>query len=245
MTNVSRGPSPSRSLTSSRLRRVRRRTPRSSFTLIELLVVIAIIAILAALLLPALKSARNRARGVECMNNLRQIGQASMLYAQDNDDHLPCYWSGSHPNYWSQRFGPYLGSSVTNDFTSAEEISPVMRCRLNPRPKDKIARPTMYCINACISGMDPPSPLADWQRKLSSIPRQDSVLLVMDAGYEDTGDRLEYNITTEAEGLIRGRRAAYHFNRIQMVFVDGHVDAVLPDRFVEAFIDADLPAPPP
>ena len=80
-----------------------RRHPIVAFTLIELLVVIAIIAILAALLLPVLATAREKGRRTKCISNLKQVGVALQLYADEHRDQLPGpVWQGFYEEYDNQ-----------------------------------------------------------------------------------------------------------------------------------------------
>jgi len=69
---------------------IKQKCSRIQFTLIELLVVIAIITLLAAILLPALKTAKEAAYGIQCKSNLRQTGTALLSYAGDHDGWIDC-----------------------------------------------------------------------------------------------------------------------------------------------------------
>jgi len=87
---------------------------KRGFTLIELLVVIAIIAILAAILFPVFARAREKARQSSCASNLKQIGLAGMMYAQDYDERFPMNHSGAQVNgrwvEWWSVLQPYVNN---------------------------------------------------------------------------------------------------------------------------------------
>jgi len=84
-----------------------------AFTLIELLVVVAIIAVLVALLLPALSSAREQARGVQCLSTLRGFGSALQMYGNEFNGYIT--WDGAScprkwfiPGDWPRQLAPYM-----------------------------------------------------------------------------------------------------------------------------------------
>lgn len=90
-----------------------------AFTLVEMLVVIAVIGILAGLILPVLSKAQGKAKQIYCLNNLRQIGIAGRIAAQDHQDKIPApagessnmIWSGKGFHGWGALIPKYLDGS--------------------------------------------------------------------------------------------------------------------------------------
>jgi type II secretory pathway pseudopilin PulG len=111
------------------------------FTLVELLVIIAIIAILSSMLLPVLRSAKQKAQSINCVSNLKQVGIADQFYSIDNDDYLLPFNSGVY--YWC--------SPVTNSVPPTSILNylnkEVLLCPGNPLDIFSATKPTKYSIN--------------------------------------------------------------------------------------------------
>jgi prepilin-type N-terminal cleavage/methylation domain-containing protein/prepilin-type processing-associated H-X9-DG protein len=102
---------------------MKRYLSRSAFTLIELLVVIAIIAILAAILFPVFAQAREKARSVSCLSNMKQLGLGTMMYIQDYDETMPQAFANIAGQGWTYQFIHMVPPDWSNQTTHPAVIA--------------------------------------------------------------------------------------------------------------------------
>lgn len=183
---------------------------RRGFTLIELLTVIAIIGILAAILIPTIGAVRQKARAANCASNLRQIGMAFNLYANENKDLFPRAYPDSGTT-WMQKIAPYLGIPAdTLGAAPKPRAAGLLVCPSFDEPSE--SRAVSYAINGNMN-----SAIQTYWNYRRSLPPASTTILVV----EFNRNTEHYNPWT-AEAPIERR----HSGAANYVFVDAHVESL-------------------
>ena len=220
----------------------------TAFTLVELLVVIGIIALLISMLLPALNKARESAKGVTCLSNLRQIGQATLMYAQDYHNTLPRavdftyqYSGGSYKVFWFSLIRPDLGASALIPPGEAGALG-VLVCPSDPTMGGDKAMGALpyglylppewsgiydygrrsYAMNGHMDG---------WVR-LSRVPHSAETILYSDFQWWMLGTNLILIPDPISPALMQWEKCLptrWHGGYVNCAFVDGHAESFKAD----------------
>jgi prepilin-type N-terminal cleavage/methylation domain len=210
------------------------RPRRRAFTLIELLTVIAIIGILAAIIIPTVGRVRASAKSAACLSNLRQIGGALLLYANENGNAFPFGYRSDNYTYWHHELARYTavqptsGKPLSSDvfFCPTEEV---------PATGDHVKR-TNYIANPSV--MPERKNEFSGRVKVQRIQRPSQVIAVSDGtvhaggasdwgfynqtGFSKTSVSLAETVVPNETDAGTSRISWRHNRRTQVVFVDGH-----------------------
>jgi prepilin-type N-terminal cleavage/methylation domain-containing protein/prepilin-type processing-associated H-X9-DG protein len=218
---------------------------KRAFTLIELLVVIAIISILAAILFPVFAKAREKARQTSCLSNVKQIGNAYLMYLQDYDERFPPYVTertapAGTPDTAAAR-APFSYRNELLPYTRSDQIFKCPEAADWPAPAPGAWWDTDYGNNDNEENLPTAQQQAWYQANpdfgfnettpLADIDKPAQFILIADAGRSDgTPSRggmypqpWAFDVSTQ------GRMIARHFGGANVGFGDGHAKWILPD----------------
>lgn len=209
------------------------------FTLIELLVVIAIIALLMGILMPALQRVKKQAQGVVCQSNLKSIGTAAAMYADEYDQFVPRGLAGGTGKSWFQLFMPLLSQKPINgDYRTVD----IYRCPSYPDKEQTVC----YVVNGWDFDNDRdmtgheimlPSKLSECEQPSYTVlladnedgPWRDIIKKAGDPGDNRCDVWAPQHLPGRDEtDVTRGRRVARarHRNGANLLFLDWHVELI-------------------
>lgn len=227
---------------------------KSAFTLIELLVVIAIIAILAAVLLPVLATAKKKAQGTYCVNNLKQLDLAWLMFAQDNQDHLPLnlrnsqfggwvngdqtvpsqevipYYLADYPATTPPQLGPYVAKNTPVFKCPADLRQASFGGTVNGTPWPLASYPATrsYSMNGCVglTNGDNIGAGAKVFRKTTDITQPTQLFVMIEEGAITINDGIIFFFAGNdpVAGGWGDCAGAYHGQASGVNFADGHAE---------------------
>ena len=197
----------------------------SRFTLIELLITIAIIAILAAILLPALTTARGRARAMVCMNNQKQIGLATAGYGDQNDGYLlpGTYWDSPRV-YWGKTLMQSdminSGKMLTCPLAENSLYTPILE-KASPNNLGIDSNAWMYTYGYNMYGL---CHSKGWKKNVQIKSPSIKIMIADDALAGGRSNYFELQCSYNISGAVLFPR---HAKTCNILWVDGHVEGVV------------------